>query len=173
MYAATTNCPFPIFADPTTKIYSELGMSRTLSMGPKRPDYIKNSMVSTTVQSMIQCIKSGKGIVQGGDLRQVGGEMLFEDGEVTWVHRMKNTRDHAELHELRRVLGLGGKDEGRRERNEGFRAMARSMSWNRMQERSRSREGRRGEGDEVVGEKEQKKSKRKSLFARSEQRAQE
>lgn len=186
MYAQTTNCPFPIFADPTTKLYAQLGMSRTLSMGPKRPEYIRAGMVSTTVQSMVQCIKSGKGIVQGGDLRQVGGEMLFEDEQVTWVHRMKNTRDHAEIDQLRRVLGLTGKDEGRRQRNDGFKAMARSMSWSRRQERSkerrhdrsRSREDRVVEEDEKAAEvkekeqKERRKSKRMSLFARPEHHSQ-
>ncbi|KAL0253035.1 hypothetical protein SLS55_010485 [Diplodia seriata] len=178
MYAQTTNCPFPIFADPTAKLYDYFGMMRTLSLGPKRPDYMKASMVSTTMQSMYQCIKSGKGIVQGGDLRQVGGEMLFEDGKVTWVHRMKNTRDHAEIDELRNILGLTGKDEGRRERHDGFKAMARSMSWSRRHERShergkdrsRSREPRVEEVDEMgeAKEKEQRKSKRRSLFARAE-----
>lgn len=176
MYAQTTNCPFPIFADPTTKLYDHLGMMRTLSLGPKRPDYMKASMVSTTMQSMYQCIKSGKGIVQGGDIRQVGGEMLFEDGRVTWVHRMKNTRDHAEVEDLRSILGLTGKDEGRRERRDGFKAMARSMSWSRRQERSkergkdrsRSREPKVVEMDEGASEvKEHRKSKRRSFFQRA------
>ncbi|KAK0659526.1 hypothetical protein DIS24_g3815 [Lasiodiplodia hormozganensis] len=178
MYAQTTNCPFPIFADPTTKLYDHLGMMRTLSLGPKRPDYMKASMVSTTMQSMYQCIKSGKGIVQGGDLRQVGGEMLFEDGRVTWVHRMKNTRDHAEVEDLRSILGLTGKDEGRRERRDGFKAIARSMSWSRRQERSKERGKERSrsrepkvvemdEGASEVKEKEQRKSKRRSFFQRA------
>lgn len=180
MYVQTTNCPFPVFADPTTKLYSQLGMTRTLSMGPKRPDYIKTGTAVNAVTSMIQCIKSGKGIVQGGDLRQVGGEMLFEDGEVTWVHRMKNTRDHAEIDELRKVLGLNGKDEGRRQRSNGFKAMSRSMSWNRRQERSkersRSREDRVVEADEKAGDqkaKDVKKNKRRSLFARAETHGQD
>lgn len=184
MYAQTTNCPFPIFADPTTRLYAQLGMSRTLSMGPKRPDYIKAGMVSTTVQSMVQCIKSGKAIVQGGDIRQVGGEMLFEDERVTWVHRMKNTRDHAEIDELRRVLGLAAKDESRRQRSDGFRGLGRSMSWSRRQDRSverrqdrsRSRDTRILEEDDKDAEskaKERRKSKRMSLFAKAERGGQD
>ena len=30
----------------------------------------------------------------------------MEDGEAIWCHRMTNTRDHAEIPELRRQLGL-------------------------------------------------------------------
>jgi len=47
--------------------------------------------------------------------RQLGGNGfaggLGVDGEekhITWCHRMKNTRDHAEIPELREVLGLDG-----------------------------------------------------------------
>ena len=82
-------------------------------------------------------LNGGKAL-QGLDFHQVGGEFLFEsidmsspiisptrevhkqlDGQVngngyvkekriTWCHRMKNTRDHAELPELREILGLDG-----------------------------------------------------------------
>lgn len=42
-----------------------------------------------------------------------GVEGMFEMGHVeekyvTWCHRMRNTRDHAEIPELREVLGLDG-----------------------------------------------------------------
>ncbi|EON63521.1 hypothetical protein W97_02749 [Coniosporium apollinis CBS 100218] len=38
-YKAQTGCPFPIFADPSRKLYKVLGMSWTLDMGP-RADYM-------------------------------------------------------------------------------------------------------------------------------------
>lgn len=41
-----------------------------------------------------------------GDYKQNGGEYLFEDGELKWCHRMKTTSDHAEVKELKEVLGL-------------------------------------------------------------------
>lgn len=34
-----------------------------------------------------------------------------EEKVVTWCHRMRNTRDHAEIPELREVLGLDGEGE--------------------------------------------------------------
>ncbi|PBP25513.1 fmHP [Diplocarpon rosae] len=150
MYQAETNCAFPIYADPTKKLYSKLGMLRTLNMGT-RPEYQRKQVVSMMVTSFMQSmrmLKKGQAM-KGGDMYQVGGEFLFEpvdlsspvgspeleaannkqlgatnrtggegmlqDGyteekRVTWCHRMRHTRDHAEIPELREVLGLH--DEG-------------------------------------------------------------
>jgi len=105
MYTDTTECPFPIYADPTRKLYDTLGMTRTFELGSK-PDYIQKSIFYTTVASIMQGLKSGQHALKGGDFKQIGGEFLFENGEVTWCHRMRNTRDHAEIPDLRKVIGL-------------------------------------------------------------------
>src|SRR5205809_3267429 len=81
-------------------------MSRTLSLGSKKPDYMRNSMIAGVFKSVVQGLRSGTGAMKGGDIRQVGGEFMFDEGKVAWCHRMKNTRDHSEIPELRRVLGL-------------------------------------------------------------------
>jgi hypothetical protein len=147
MYQQETSCPFPVYADPTKKLYSELGMLRTLNLGA-RPEYMRKSLMSAMVGSFVQSLRQMKGgkAFKGGDYQQVGGEFLFEpvnmatpicspdvgnaDNErkrlgevpngnlgsgdfveekrVTWCHRMRNTRDHAEIPELREVLGLDG-----------------------------------------------------------------
>jgi len=150
MYQEVTSCPFPIYADPTKKLYDELGMMRTLDLGP-RPEYQRRSTVLGMLQSIGQGLKHIKGgqAFQGGGYQQVGGEFLFEpvnaatpisspafatpennrigenggilgnglgyehgfeEKKVTWCHRMRNTRDHAEIPELREVLGF--EDEG-------------------------------------------------------------
>ncbi len=36
------------------------------------------------------------------------GKEASEEKQVTWCHRMRNTRDHAEIPELREILGLDG-----------------------------------------------------------------
>ena len=46
----------------------------------------------------------GEGIGGSGYL----GSGVGEEKRVTWCHRMRNTRDHAEIPELREVLGLDG-----------------------------------------------------------------
>ncbi|KAI9644124.1 hypothetical protein NHQ30_007477 [Ciborinia camelliae] len=158
MYQEATNCPFPIYADPTKNLYNELGMMRTLNLGT-RPEYQRRGTLLGMAQSVVQSLKQIKNgnLFQGGDFQQVGGEFLFEpvrmstpiaspaDGpnesmhasggilgngdkigenegyeekRVTWCHRMRNTRDHAEIPEIREVLGfdeivMGGKNQKR------------------------------------------------------------
>jgi AhpC/TSA antioxidant enzyme len=155
MYTAQTGCPFPIYADPTKKLYNALGMLRTLNLG-SRPEYQRRALGSLMLNSFVQSLKQlpfGK-TFQGGDYQQVGGEFMFEpaSGEmytpitspeeedkqlggeakkgvegmlesgyveekrVTWCHRMRNTRDHAEMEEVREVLGLDAVEVGRKEK---------------------------------------------------------
>lgn len=194
MYAEATGCPFPIYADPTRKLYQELGMIKTLALG-QRPAYMSKSLLKSSLDSIVQGVKQIRSglAIRGGDQRQIGGEFLFEpvdlrspdaspvqefdrrlrpdDGhgrksggsgerdpekgdaagagakgklstdtaaaaaankhsrttsvtdndndeveephlveekKVTWCHRMRTTRDHAEVPELMEVLGLNG-----------------------------------------------------------------
>ena len=129
-YAALSNCPFPIYADPTRALYTALGLARTLRYGEK-PAYASKSLAQVVFSGIAQGIKnipSGR-VTKGGDGWQVGGEFMFEpvedddniganaDGEtgiaevekmITWCHRMRTTRDHCEIPELREVLGMDG-----------------------------------------------------------------
>ncbi|KAI1465984.1 AhpC/TSA antioxidant enzyme-domain-containing protein [Daldinia caldariorum] len=148
-YIQETGCPFPVYADPTRRLYAELGMVRTLALGP-RPAYMQGKSVAHTVVSgVVQGLKQVKSglATKMGDQKQVGGEFLFEpasltldtpvttprseenkqlelpdeneglddhedpkieEKRVTWCHRMRTTRDHAEIPELMEVLGLSG-----------------------------------------------------------------
>ncbi|KAL6715429.1 hypothetical protein ACLMJK_006390 [Lecanora helva] len=106
MYYRQTDCPFPIYADPTRKLYDMLGMTKTLSLGPSAPDYMRRSVFSMAVSSFLQEMRSGRKMLSGGDYRQVGGEFVFSGGKVTFCKRMRNTRDHAEVPEVRKHLGL-------------------------------------------------------------------
>ncbi|OLN85620.1 Thioredoxin-like protein AAED1 [Colletotrichum chlorophyti] len=153
MYLQETGCPFPVYTDPTRRLFEKLGMTRTLALG-HRPAYMRKSMIVSAAESVFQGLKQVKAglATKSGDHRQVGGEFLFEpielvnpastpyverqieeamtskkssldkegiDGEgdddfepeekrVTWCHRMRTTRDHAEIPELMEVLGLTG-----------------------------------------------------------------
>lgn len=199
MYAEATGCPYPIYADPTRRLYQELGMIKTLALG-QRPAYISKSLFKSSLESIVQGVKQIRSglAIRGGDQRQIGGEFLFEpldlqspdapspvqefdrrlrldddgdnnsserkagagntstgkeegdgvgsggkpsldasaaagsnkhsrttsvtdndndeieaphlveDKKVTWCHRMRTTRDHAEIPELMEVLGLNG-----------------------------------------------------------------
>ncbi|KAK2022998.1 hypothetical protein LX32DRAFT_645015 [Colletotrichum zoysiae] len=156
MYLEETGCPFPVYTDPTRRLFDTLGMTRTLALGT-RPAYMRKSLLKSAAESVLQGLKQVKAglATKSGDHRQVGGEFLFEpvelgtevstpyaerqleeamtskknsvdinqegiDGEredddfepeekkVTWCHRMRSTRDHAEIPELMEVLGLSG-----------------------------------------------------------------
>ncbi|KAI1650192.1 AhpC/TSA antioxidant enzyme-domain-containing protein [Daldinia loculata] len=148
-YIQETGCPFPVYADPTRRLYTELGMVRTLAMG-SRPAYMQGkTLAHTVVSGVVQGLKQVKSglVTKMGDQKQVGGEFLFEpatltldtpvttprseedkqlrlsdeneksddyedpkveEKRVTWCHRMRTTRDHAEIPELMEVLGLDG-----------------------------------------------------------------
>lgn len=82
-------------------------------MGKKRPKYMEgNSMFAASMRSIMQGLtwNAGKGAMKGGNFSQNGGEFLFVKTGETWdtsfVHRMRNTRDHSEVDALRRVLKM-------------------------------------------------------------------
>ncbi len=149
MYAAATGCPWPIYStypspsssssttSPSSpnstktankkqeqageKIYSTLGMIRTLRLGKKRPRYMRvtglltNSLQSIWVGLRVGALQVVRG--EGGDFSRVGGEFLFEcrpaedeegkrQEKVVWCHRMKTTRDHTEAEDIQRVLSV-------------------------------------------------------------------
>ena len=107
-YITFTDTPFPVYADPSRKLYDILRMTQTLSLGSKAPEYMQSGILKGAIKSIWQELRAGRKMFDGGDWAQVGGEFLFEEGTVGWCHRMRNTRDHAELGELRRLLGLDG-----------------------------------------------------------------
>jgi hypothetical protein len=143
MYTETTGCPFPIYADPSRKLYDLLGMTRTYNLGSK-PEYMQTNMLINSVQSIFQGLSTGKKALKGGDFKQVGGEFLFEGGECTWAHRMKTTRGHAEVSDLRALIGLDGKrppprrkwshDVKKEKEGEGRK---RAVSWGRLSSKSK------------------------------------
>lgn len=97
---------FPIYTDPSRKLYAKLGMMTSLSAGETAPDYIKQGPVQNVLSSVKNAVVSGAGALQGGSPSQNGGEMLFANGELVWFKRMRHTQDHAEVAELKDVLGL-------------------------------------------------------------------
>ena len=131
-------------------------MTSTLTLGPQAPEYMKKSIMSVAVRSFFQELRSGRNMLGGGDFRQVGGELLFSNDKVIWCHRMKNTRDHAEIPEVRKQLRLdepqheGSDEETPRARKRwstaglgaglGRRLSSRRRSWAPSRSRSRNTE---------------------------------
>ena len=86
-------------------------MTRSLDLGPTKPDYVQSGIVAGTLKSMGNMIKAGTGGLKGGDYGQNGGEWVWDEhGKLIWCRRMRNTRDHAEVSEVKEVLGMKGKN---------------------------------------------------------------
>jgi len=109
-YKARTSCPFPIFADPTRQIFKLLGMNVNLNIFEwnGRPEYMKEISLPDWAIGQVKEVAKTKGMKRwrGGNIFQVGGEFLFQDGQMVWCHRMKNYRGHAEIETVRRVLEI-------------------------------------------------------------------
>ncbi|KAF2716305.1 hypothetical protein K431DRAFT_20842 [Polychaeton citri CBS 116435] len=114
-YKKFTNCPFPIFSDPTRALYKKLGMTLSLNLGRERPEYMKEISTVQWLNGQMKTIKASlrdpegikkRDVIKGGNTFQIGGEFLFEGGEAIWCHRMKNYRNHAEVDVLRKLLEL-------------------------------------------------------------------
>ncbi|KAJ5805521.1 uncharacterized protein N7503_003123 [Penicillium pulvis] len=115
-YVTQTKCPFPIYADPTMKIYTELDMIVSRAMGA-RPQYFRKSMACVVAESLVNWVKHMRtGLMfKGGATGQNGGEFLFEPGPggdggkvVTWCHRMGDVRNHTSMEGLREVIDPEG-----------------------------------------------------------------
>lgn len=107
-YIKETNCVYPLYTDQSQELYKALNLVRSLELG-KKPEYIKTSFSTLIVSGIMDGLKTGRHALKGGDFAQVGGEFLFvkKEGkwEVQWCHRMKTTRDHTEMRELKKLLG--------------------------------------------------------------------
>lgn len=95
-----------IYCDPTRKLYAKLGMLNNLETGETAPGYVKKSTLQAALTGAKNALMSGTSALSGGSPSQNGGEMLFADGELVWFKRMRHTQDHAEVAELKEVLGL-------------------------------------------------------------------
>lgn len=78
----------------------------SLKQGDSQPEYIKKGMLASVTSSLKNVVMSGTEAFKGGNVSQNGGEMLFANGELVWFKRMRHTQDHAEIAELKEVLGL-------------------------------------------------------------------
>lgn len=81
-------------------------MIASLKPGEKKPEYITKGTLANTLGSVWNILSSPVEARVGGDYAQNGGEWVFEDGVLKWGHRMGDTMGHAEVGELKEVLGL-------------------------------------------------------------------
>jgi hypothetical protein len=108
-YRRITGIQFPIYADPTRRLYKALGMGWSLNAG-LRCDYMHGITEYRWWKGQIQQFREEENYLKlkGGNILWVGGEFLFRGGEVVWCSRMKNFRDHSGVMVIKRLLGVEG-----------------------------------------------------------------
>ncbi|KAK2761995.1 hypothetical protein CKAH01_05225 [Colletotrichum kahawae] len=108
-YAEKTKRHFPMYTDPTGKLFDALEMAKTMAVGA-RTRYSPDRWLWHFVNVLWNIVTQFSKLLMAGDPMRVGGEFVFEPGEagkvVTWCHRMRNHRDHTEVDELFAVLGI-------------------------------------------------------------------
>ena len=109
------NPPFPMFADPSRLLFKKLGMKISLDPGKERPEYMRDISTLAWINGQGKTIKRSlkdphgirkRDVFRGGNPMQIGGEFLFEDGQVIWCSRMTHYRNHAEVALVRKLLQL-------------------------------------------------------------------
>ncbi|GAB7353832.1 hypothetical protein MBLNU459_g4202t3 [Dothideomycetes sp. NU459] len=105
-YMKMTDCPYEIYADPSRSTYTALGLSVNEIATEGVPKYVQR--YSTT--SVFKAILIGLGLAvrakntAAGNKSQNGGELIWVDGKLQFIHRMRHTNDHLEVDQLDYVL---------------------------------------------------------------------
>lgn len=113
-YMEETTDEFPIYSDPSARIYEKLQMKRQRNGFTEPPPYTNFSFPTGLAETMKQIWKRGWAGLRGGNWNQQGGEWIFQRGRLCYAHRMEGSNDHLTADSLLGILNVGdGKsDEG-------------------------------------------------------------
>lgn len=103
-YMEETSDAFPIYTDPTGKIYETLHMKRTTEGFTSPPPYTPESFPSALGKCLKQIWKRGWAGLRGGSWNQQGGEWIFQRGKLRYAHRMEGVNDHLTADRLFSIL---------------------------------------------------------------------
>ncbi|RAH39659.1 peroxiredoxin-like family protein, partial [Aspergillus brunneoviolaceus CBS 621.78] len=108
-YVAETAARFPVYTDPTGRIYSELRMNRSVRGITRPPAYTEVSFVRALGRTLRQMFSAGgwRRAFRGGPWNLNGGEWVFKGGRCVYVHRMESVGDHLTAGQLLEALGEG------------------------------------------------------------------
>lgn len=105
-YMEETSDEFPIYTDPSGKIYETLHMIRSMDGFTEPPPYSCVSFSSAVGQTFKQMWKRGWAGLKGGNWDQQGGEWIFQRGKLRYAHRMEGTNDHLTAERLCEILSI-------------------------------------------------------------------
>ncbi|KAJ6070741.1 hypothetical protein N7467_012060 [Penicillium canescens] len=103
-YVEETSDTFPIYSDPSAKIYEKLKMKRTWQAFNEPPPYSCESFPSALLKDLKQRWKRGWGALKGGPVDQQGGEWIFQRGRLKYAHRMQAVNDHLTADQLLAII---------------------------------------------------------------------
>ena len=112
----STQCPFPIYADPNGLVYQLLEKScETTNMKPNSAvSRHASESATTTLGNLVQSarlIKEVNPLKHSGARPEIGTAFLLESGKtftMSWSHRIASVSARSEADVIRRVLGLRG-----------------------------------------------------------------
>ena len=106
-YMEETSDIFPIYSDPSAKIYETLEMKRTWTGFTDPPPYSSVSFPGALFKDLKQRWKRGWGALKSGSTDQQGGEWIFQKGRLKYAHRMQAVNDHLTADQLLDILKVG------------------------------------------------------------------
>ncbi|KAJ5365792.1 hypothetical protein N7517_008678 [Penicillium concentricum] len=105
-YMEETSDQFPIYTDPSGRIYEKLQMKRTMRGFTEPPPYSNYSLPTGLGECLKQIWKRGWAGLRGGNWTQQGGEWIFQRGKLRYAHRMEGARDHLTAERLLEILNV-------------------------------------------------------------------
>ncbi|KAG8983308.1 hypothetical protein FRB90_006134, partial [Tulasnella sp. 427] len=106
-YQDTTKFKGLVYSDPTCKLHDTLSMVSDLVVPPKNErsirSYVPRRYGKAVRKGIVEGLKQPINAVTGryGPIPQLGGDFIMGPGNVcTYAHRMRNTMDHLEVHDL-------------------------------------------------------------------------
>lgn len=111
-YTELTEFKGPIYADPSRKLYTTLGMTleslASAPAGEPKKSYISGGALALTFRSIWKGpVKNPALIGKQGNISQLGGDFVFGPGMTcSFANRMQHTEDHIEVPELMKTAGV-------------------------------------------------------------------
>jgi AhpC/TSA antioxidant enzyme len=123
----STQCSFPIYADPNGRVYQLLEKTCAgTGVDSNRASVQASSSSYSPTAALTNLVQSARRIgdvnpLKSGDTRHhIGAAFLFESNEtvrITWSYRIANDSARAEADVIRRVLGVGSAREEKQARS--------------------------------------------------------
>ncbi|KAF4551758.1 Hypothetical protein D9617_12g036480 [Elsinoe fawcettii] len=106
-YKKRVGITYDVYADSSRATYNTLGFAVTLATGSKQSEFTDRSFASVAFSSFLTNLTAGPSkLFSGGKTAQNGGELVWVNGELKYIHRMTTTMDHLGVAELKAKMDV-------------------------------------------------------------------